>query len=198
MDKMKFLRILLIILIVIGSVSLGIILSGDEKAGEEKAVVFSQSAGEPEECQVEVEERIVRGSSLDPLIKNGEIVKVLFGYYGCNEIQRNDIVLYSYAGNENPIIKIVRGVPGDSYELKKAGFGEWHILINGQVLKNSEGKSYSVSGNKYKMLSLYEDDCENGIPPNTYLILGNLVSGSQDSTRFGLIDKSDILGKAVW
>jgi len=34
------------------------------------------------------------------------------------------------------------------------------------------------------------------IPENSYLILGNLVSGSIDSTTFGLIDKGDILGKA--
>ena len=62
MDKRKFLRILLIILVLIGGVLLGIILSGNtEKAGEEKAAVFSQLADEPEECQVEVEERIVRG-----------------------------------------------------------------------------------------------------------------------------------------
>jgi type IV secretory pathway protease TraF len=48
------------------------------------------------------------------------------------------------------------------------------------------------------MLSLYEDDCSEGIPQNTYLILGNLTSGSLDSSRFGLIDKSDILGKVEY
>jgi len=35
------------------------------------------------------------------------------------------------------------------------------------------------------------------LPDNTYLILGNKVSGSSDSTRFGLIDKSDIVGKIM-
>ncbi|MDP3990767.1 MAG: signal peptidase I [Candidatus Nealsonbacteria bacterium] len=198
MDKMKFLRILLIILIVIGGVSLGIILSENaEKAGEEKADVFSQLADEPEECQVKPEEKIVRGGSLDPLIKDGEIVKVFWGYYDCNDIKRDDVVLYSYAGNEAPLIKIVRGVPGDKFNLWQTD-GGWHILINGEVLKNSEGIPYLISGKRYEMLSLYEKDYGGIIPKDAYLIMGNLVSGSIDSTRYGLIDKSDILGKVEY
>jgi len=33
------------------------------------------------------------------------------------------------------------------------------------------------------------------IPENTYLLLGNRVSGSVDSTTFGLVDKSGIVAK---
>ena len=137
------------------------------------------------------------GNSLSPVINSGDTVKILFGYYDCHQVERGDIVAHHYVGNENPIIKIVKGLPRDSYELKEAGLGEWHILINGQILENSEDKPYLVSGNRYKMLSLYEDDYKNGIPQNTYLILGNLVEGSLDATRFGFVDKSDILGKVV-
>jgi len=197
MDKRKFLRILLIILVLIGGVSLGIILSGNtEKAGEEKAAVFSQPADEPGECQVEVEERIVRGGSLDPLIKDGETVRVLFGYYNCHEIQRDDVVLYSYAGNEAPLIKIVRGVPGDSFKLEQTEQGAWYIIINGNILKNSAGEPYLVSGKRYEMLALYEKDYKGVIPEQAYLIMGNLISGAMDSTRYGLVHKNDILAKA--
>ena len=197
MDKRKFLRILLIILILIGGVWLGIILSGNEKAGEEKAAVFSQLADEPEECQVEVEERIVRGSSLDPLIKDGEIVKVLFGYYECNEIKREDIVLYSYAGDEAPLIKIVKGVPGDEFSLQQID-GGWHILINEEILKNSAGEPYLISGKRYEMLALYEKDYKGEIPAGAYLLLGNIPGGATDSTRFGLVSKGGIIGKAEY
>jgi len=197
MDKRKFLRILLIILILIGGVWLGIILSGNEKAGEEKAAVFSQLADEPEECQVEVEERIVRGSSLDPLIKDGEIVKVLFGYYECNEIKREDIVLYSYAGDEAPLIKIVKGVPGDEFSLQQID-GGWHILINEEILKNSTGEPYLISGKRYEMLALYEKDYKGEIPAGAYLLLGNIPGGATDSTRFGLVSKGGIIGKAEY
>jgi len=71
-------------------------------------------------------------------------------------------------------------------------------LVNDKILKNSENKLYLITGNKYKMLSLYEDDCQNGIPEKTYLLLGNLISGSMDSTQFGLVSKHDILGKVEY
>jgi len=71
-------------------------------------------------------------------------------------------------------------------------------LPNSQILENSEGKPYLVSDNRYKMLSLYENDYKNSILQNTYLILGNLVEGSLDATRFGFVDKGDILGKVVY
>ena len=210
MDKRKFLRILLIILVLIGGVSLGIILSGNtEKAGEEKAAVFSQPADEPGECQVEVEERIVRGGSLDPLIKDGETVRVLFGYYNCHEIQRDDVVLYSYAGNEAPLIKIVRGVPGDSFKLEQTEQGapirdeisngvNWHIIINGKILENSAGHPYLISGKRYEMLALYEKDYQGKIPEGAHLLLGNITSGATDSTRFGFVSKGDLLAKVEY
>ncbi|MGC9067320.1 MAG: S26 family signal peptidase, partial [Minisyncoccia bacterium] len=63
--------------------------------------------------------------------------------------------------------------------------------------KNSQGIPYTFSGNKYKMLALYENDYKGIIPPNTYLLLGDQVNGSVDATVFGLVDKSDIIGKAI-
>jgi len=88
-------------------------------------------------------------------------------------------------------------VRGDKFELSETDRG-WNILINGKILKNSEGNPYLVTGKSYEMLSLYEKDYGKSLLENTYLILGNIVQGSLDSTRFGLIDKSDILGKVEY
>jgi len=153
------------------------------------------------ECQVTVEKRIVRGNSLAPLIKEGQEIKAFFGYYKCNEVKRGDVVLYSYAGNEVPLIKIVKGIPGDSFKLKEVEEVEqdkWQILINGEVLKNSEGIPYVVSGKRYEMLSIYERSYKSKIPEDAYLLLGDLPSGTTDSTRFGLIGKQDIPGKVEY
>jgi signal peptidase I len=147
-------------------------------------------------CISNVEERIVHGNSLVGLIESGEKVKILFGYYDCNGVKRNDLIVYSYGGNENLLIKIVKGLPGDKFSLQKTE-GGWHILINGKVLKNSENKPYLLDERSYRMLSLYERDYKGVIPENAYLILGNLVSGTLDSTSFGLVGKQDILGKAI-
>jgi len=58
-------------------------------------------------CVSSIEEKIVRGSSLSGLIEDGKTVRVLIGYYLCNEPQRGEVVLYHYAGDENPLIKVV-------------------------------------------------------------------------------------------
>lgn len=147
------------------------------------------------ECPITVEIKTIRGNSLEPLIESGSQIKVLFGYYNCNEVKRDDLIIYSYAGDENPLIKIVKGLPNDRFGLQKTE-GGWHILINGKILKNSENQPYLLDERGYKMLSLYEKDYKGVIPENAYLILGNSAGGTLDSTHFGLVDKSDILGKA--
>jgi signal peptidase I len=152
---------------------------------------------EVDQCPIKTEERIVRGNSLSSLVRNGDTVKVLFGYYDCYDIKRGDIVLYSYAGNKDPLIKIVKGISGDKFNLQKTN-GGWNIIVNNQIVKNSESKPYLISGNAYEMLSLYERDYKGTIPLNAYLLLGNQSDGSIDSTRFGLVDKPDILGKVEY
>lgn len=146
--------------------------------------------------KIRTEEREVRGESLTGLIERGSSVRVLFGYYGCHEIEKEDVVAYNYAGNPNPVIKIVKAVPGDTFKLKKAP-GGWNLLVNGKVLKNSGKEPYLFDERGRRMLSLYESDYRGVVPPQAYLILGNLARGSLDSSRFGLVHQSDILGKVV-
>lgn len=141
------------------------------------------------------EERIVRGDSLSPIIGPGCTVRIVFGYYQEEAVKRDDIVAYQHPGCSKLIIKIVKGVPQDTFELKELKDGSSYVLINGEILKNSLNKPYKFKGNRKKMLSLYEKDYGGFIPENTYLLLGNLVSGSMDSSRFGLVDKKGILGK---
>ena len=155
------------------------------------------SAGAAEEV-VPTETVIVRGTSLSPLIRPGEEVTILRGYYGDHPVQRGDIVLVNYSGNEAPLIKIVKGLPQDSFALQKCDNGAgWHILINNKILNNSENKAYVNYDKRHKMLSLYIKDFNGVIPENAYLVLGNVPAGTLDSTRFGLIDKSAIIAKVM-
>ncbi len=152
-----------------------------------------------QQCEINIEKRIVRGSSLEPLIKNGQEIKILLNYYQCNQIKRNDIVLYSYAGNSAPLIKIVKGIPGDSFRIIETGKGGWYILINGEILRNFENKPYLISDRrKFNLLRIYEKSYQGKIPEGAYLLLGNLIYGSLDSTQFGFVEKKDIIGKVVY
>ena len=120
-------------------------------------------------CITKTQENIVRGNSLTGLIENGETVKIFYGYYNCNKIRRNDIVIYNYTGNKNPLIKIIKGLPKDNFHLQKTKAG-WNIIINNKTAKNSEGMPYILDKQAYAMLSLYEKDYKGIIPENAYLI----------------------------
>ena len=144
------------------------------------------------ETETSTETVIVRGNSLAPFMIAGQEVKVWHGYYRSHPVERDDVVLVDYAGNENHLIKIVKGVTGDRLTLQEADAGKgWNILINGKVLANSEGIDYVITGKRRKMISLYAGV----ISENVYLVLGNVPSGSLDSTRFGLIDKIQIIAR---
>jgi signal peptidase I len=149
---------------------------------------------EKKDCELKIEERFVKGDSLSPVLESGEKIKIDFNYYSCNEIKREDVVVLKYAGNYDPLVKIIKGLPGDNFHLKKEKSG-WNILVNNEILKNSEGNPYVLSEQRQKMLALYERDYQGKIPSEYFLVLGNKVSGTMDSSYFGPIGKSKILGK---
>lgn len=160
-------------------------------------VAAIQKIQSPADCVSKTEERIIRGDSISGIAENGQTVRILFDYYKCHEVQKGDIVILNFAGRPEPLIKIVKAVPGDSFKLAVASSsGVWNIFINGEMAKNSLGQAYAFNQKGYQMLSLYANDYYGVIPANAYLVLGNAANGSLDSSRFGLISKSEIVGKA--
>jgi signal peptidase I len=147
----------------------------------------------PGDCSYLAKKETVRGNSLSGLIENGAEIFLHYGYFDCKEIKKGDVVAYSYAGNEVPLAKIVKGVPGDRFAFKENN-GKWNLLINGEPAKNSKGEEYGFGESARKMLSLYEKDYGGTIPSGAYLLLGNLTEGTLDSTHFGLVSGNDILG----
>ncbi|MDW8279769.1 MAG: signal peptidase I [bacterium] len=156
-----------------------------------------ESSLKNENCDFKEIEKEIRGDSLEPVIKNGQKIKILDGYYNCNNVNRDDTIIYKYG--EDLLIKIVKGLPGDKIKLVKnnKNNNEWNILINGEILKNSEGKNYKVDQIGYNILSLYINDYGGVIPAESYLILSNNPEMAVDSRRFGFVGKIDFIGKVV-
>jgi len=146
-------------------------------------------------CVSEQTDEIVRGQSLSGVIEEGQTVKLLRNFYNCNPVQRGDIIAYNLSGRTEPIIKIVKGLPGDEFKLEQNQRGGYNIIINNKILTVSTGAPYELPAGRQKMLELYIHDYNGVIPPDAYLIFGNLSSGSLDSTRFGLVGKEGIAGK---
>ena len=144
-------------------------------------------------CSIEKRIVIVRGDSMAPFLQPDNEVEAMYGYYACHDILRNDVVLYKYSGKDNLLIKFVRAVPGDRWGLEKSEAG-YNIIVNGSAVLNSEGEPYSIADTSIKMLQLYIKDYPI-IPDNTYLLLGDKISGTLDSTAFGLVGKDDIMAK---
>jgi len=145
-------------------------------------------------CNIILKEYEVRGTSLVPILSPGETVTAQLNYYDCNDIKRNNIALLKFSHREDPVIKIIKGIPGDKLELREINNG-FNILVNDKLLTTSDSVPYIFKGKRATMISLYIKDYNSKIPENAYLLLGNKPSGTYDSTQFGLISKSNIIGK---
>ena len=160
---------------------------------------FNEISGDTS-CVDKIERRKIDGDSLSGLAEDGSIVAVLYGFYECNPVQRGDMLVYVSRGSADPLIKLAKGIPGDTFGVFREdviGTRSWRLYVNDSVLANSIGQVYRLNAEGSSMISIYARNYGNIIPDNTYLILGNVAIGSLDSTAFGLIDRSDIVGKAV-
>jgi len=180
-----------LLLLAVSTILSGVVTSGKVFFIEERNLSVFDSISK--ECPDSSKEMTVQGTSMYPFIKPGDKVKALFGYYGCHDIKRDDIVLFKYSGNKNLLIKFVRAIQGDQWSLKKVD-NVYEIVINGNILKNSEGKFYQFNEHSSKMLKLYTNDYPT-IPAGVYLLLGDKIEGSLDSSHFGLVSKNEIIAK---
>ena len=159
-------------------------------------LVLIQISSGARACRIKREQVTVQGGSMDGIFSGGSKVSALHNYYYCNAVERGDTVLLTFSGNANPLLKIVRAIPGDRFGLV-AGADGVTIVVNGQPLRNNQGRLYVIDKQRARLLELYASDYKGVVPKDAYLILGNSVGGSVDSTQFGLVPRSSIIAKVV-
>jgi signal peptidase I len=141
------------------------------------------------QCYTEVQ-RVIDGTSMSPLLKNGQTVISQENFYDCNEIKSGDVVGIHFKTREEDFIKRVVGVPGDSLTCDDSNY----LYINGKKVVNSAGQNYKLNS-KAKTL-LFAPLVDNKIPKNGYLVLGDDVSSdSFDSRQYGFVDDDHIISK---
>jgi len=127
----------------------------------------------------------VEGTSMMPSLEDQERIFVNKFVYRLEPIERGDIVVFRYPRDPSKsYIKRVIGVAGDRVRID-----------GGQVYVNGQGIDEDY------VPPAYADDRsfpEVTVPPNSYFMLGDHRSMSNDSRDFGPVKDSFIYGKAVF
>lgn len=116
----------------------------------------------------------VDGVSMSPNLETNDRMFVMKSLY---KINRFDIVVFKK--NNNIYVKRIIGLPNETVE-----FLDSSLYINNKVMKP---KCYSVLGNT--------EDFKWHTLENKYVVLGDNRVNSVDSRQFGVISKSEIIGK---
>lgn len=127
----------------------------------------------------------VQGTSMQPLLADGERIIVNKFVYRFHPIDRGDVVVFWYPREPQiSFIKRVVGLPGDVVELRRGV-----LYVNGQRL--DEG----YLAEQYR-------DADNYPPSEVrkgyYFVLGDHRNSSNDSRTWGEVPERYIYGKAVY
>lgn len=126
----------------------------------------------------------VNGTSMDPTLKNGEIMILNKIKYNKNDIKRFDIVVVKM--DKELLIKRVIGLPNE--EIK---YVDNKLYINGEYIKES-----FLNDDVYTTNFSLDDFKLKKIPENCYFVMGDNREVSLDSRTFGCFSKDKILGSA--
>jgi len=127
----------------------------------------------------------VEGTSMMPSLDDQERIFVNKFVYRLEPIQRGDVVVFRYPRDPSKsFIKRVIGLAGDRIRIDG---GE--VYVNGAKLDEDYVPEAYADQRSYD---------ETVVPPNSYFVLGDHRTMSNDSRDFGPVDQSFIYGKAVF
>ena len=127
------------------------------------------------------------GDSMNPVLRNGDVVLVNRLVYNARRPRRGDIIVFKPKGNENShyYIKRVIGLPGEKVE-----FRENEIYIDGNRLEEKyQSAAVDRTGIVTEEMELGSDE---------YFVLGDNRENSEDSRAadVGNVKREYIFGKA--
>ena len=127
----------------------------------------------------------VEGTSMMPSLDDQERIFINKFVYRIEPIQHGDIIVFRYPRDPaKSFIKRVIGVAGDHVRIE-----EGRVYLNGkQLVEDYVPRAYDDDRS-------YPDVV---VPPDSYFVLGDHRSLSNDSRDFGPVDASYIYGKAVF
>ncbi|MEA4812486.1 MAG: signal peptidase I [Anaerolineaceae bacterium] len=123
----------------------------------------------------------VENVSMLPTLKPDYLMVVNKLAYRNNNYTRGDIVVFHYQGKKNEdFIKRIIGIPGDHIEIANG-----KVKVNGIILK----EPYIRQEPRYE--NIWD------VPEGKLFVLGDNRNDSSDSSKWGFVDMSWVVGKAL-
>lgn len=137
---------------------------------------------------------IVDGESMMPTYVNNEYILAEKISYMTGSPERGDVIVFRYPNNPNvSYIKRIIGLPGETIKIEDSTVTVYND-------KNSEG---TIIDEKYlagDTLTLAEGTQSGAysakVPSNEYFVMGDNRQHSSDSREWGLLPKTNIIGRA--
>jgi signal peptidase I len=127
----------------------------------------------------------VQGTSMEPLLLDGERIVVNKFVYRFRPIERGDVVVFWYPRDPSvSFVKRVVGLPGDRVELR-----DGQLLVNGRQLE----EAYLPPGFRDE-----DDHPPTEVRKGYYFVLGDHRRSSNDSRSWGEVPERYIYGRAVF
>ena len=127
----------------------------------------------------------VEGTSMMPGLEDQERIFVNKFVYRWEPIERGDIVVFRYPRDTSKsYIKRVIGVAGDRIRIENG-----KVFVNGKALDEDYVPSDYADARSYG---------EVAVPANSFFVLGDHRTMSNDSRDFGAVNERYIYGKAVF
>ena len=153
-------------------------------------------------CATDEIEIVIKDESMRPMLKGGDEVEVVKGYYACKPVERGDWVAFQLGEKAPVMVRVAVGVPGDTYELlPNEKLQRWQIKINGELYEpETDGgkQAYffgTLKARPVLVLGSAKGENKGTVREGEVLLLSNVPPGFMDSGVTGKRLLAETLGK---